>query len=368
MVNNKVFDVFRVSDAVSRLINDLVIDLPSPKNISYFWNYGSLLGLFFGVQIVTGIFLSFSYVSNVALAFSSVDLITRDVFFGFFVRVLHSNGATFFFLFLYLHMFRGVYYRSYRYRSVWLVGSLIFLMSMAIAFLGYVLPWGQMSFWGATVITSLFSAIPYVGENIVVWLWGGFSVSFPTLVRFFSLHFMLPLVMVVLVVFHIFFLHQTGSNNPLGVSSVNNKIKFNPYFSFQDSMGFVVVLIGFSLVSFGFPYVFMDSENFIEANVLVTPPHIQPEWYFLPAYTILRSIPNKLGGVVALVMFVVVFFLLPVFGGLTNFGQRLQVLVFFLWVGVFILLLWLGACSVVYPYVSLGRISSFAYFFLFIFF
>nr|UHA56288.1 cytochrome b [Diversibipalium multilineatum] len=363
------FFVFRINDSVGRLVNDLIIDLPSPKNISFFWNFGSLLGLFVGIQIISGLFLSFSYVSSVDLAFSSVDLIIRDVYCGFFIRSLHSNGATFFFACLYIHIFRGMYNQSYNYEKVWLIGCWIFVISMAIAFLGYVLPWGQMSFWGATVITNLFSAIPYVGNNIVIWLWGGFSVSFPTLVRFFSLHFLLPFIMIFFVVIHIFFLHETGSNNPLGISSSNQKIPFHPYFSFQDIIGFLSVSILFSLVCFGYPYYFLDCENFLEANVLVTPPHIQPEWYFLPAYTILRAIPNKLGGVIALVMFVVVYFLLPFFSFRNIFGNGIIFrLVFFFWIFNFFLLMWLGACSVVYPYILVSRISAFVYFFFFFFF
>nr|UHA56285.1 cytochrome b [Bipalium vagum] len=368
MLNNQNFFVFRIHDSVGRLLNGLVIDLPSPKNISFFWNFGSLLGLFLGIQIVSGLFLSFSYVSSVELAFSSVDLLIRDVFFGFFVRSIHSNGATFFFFCLYVHMFRGLYYSSYLYQKVWLIGCLIFVISMAVAFLGYVLPWGQMSFWGATVITNLFSAIPYVGNEVVVWLWGGFSVSFPTLVRFFSLHFLLPFLIAFLVIFHVFFLHESGSNNPLGLYSGSNKISFHPYFSFQDMIGFLFFLIIFSLVCFGFPFFFLDCENFLEANVLVTPPHIQPEWYFLPAYTILRAIPNKLGGVVALVMFIAMFFFVSFFGLRENLNNNFFRFLFFFWVFNFILLMWLGACSVVYPYILVGRICSFLYFVIFLFF
>nr|YP_010736721.1 cytochrome b [Bipalium admarginatum]WEM34736.1 cytochrome b [Bipalium admarginatum] len=363
------FFVFRINDSVGRLINDLVIDLPSPKNISFFWNFGSLLGLFLGVQIVSGLFLSFSYVSSIELAFSSVDLLVRDVFFGFFIRSLHSNGATFFFCCLYIHIFRGLYYKSYLFNKVWLVGCIIFVLSMAVAFLGYVLPWGQMSFWGATVITNLFSAVPYIGNDIVIWLWGGFSVSFPTLVRFFSLHFLLPFVIAFFVVFHIFFLHETGSNNPLGIDSSLSKINFHPYFSFQDAIGFIFIIIIFSCICFGFPFLFLDSENFIEANVLVTPPHIQPEWYFLPAYTILRAVPNKLGGVLALVMFVLVYFFIPVFSMREFIGSSVFFrIMFFFWIFNFFLLMWLGACSVVYPYIGLGRVCSFIYFFIFFFF
>nr|UHA56321.1 cytochrome b [Humbertium sp. MNHN JL090] len=363
------FFVFRINDSIGRLVNGLIIDLPSPKNISFFWNLGSLLGLFLGVQIISGLFLSFSYVSSVEFAFSSVDLIYRDVYLGFFIRSIHSNGATFFFLCLYIHMFRGIYYSSYSYVKVWIIGCFIFVVSMAVAFLGYVLPWGQMSFWGATVITNLFSAIPYVGEDVVVWLWGGFSVSFPTLIRFFSLHFLLPFVIAFFVVFHVFFLHETGSNNPLGINSNNTKISFHPYFSYQDLIGFFFTLTIFSFICFGFPFFFLDCENFLEANVLVTPPHIQPEWYFLPAYTILRSIPNKLGGVLALLMFVVVFFLIPWLSFRDFVGNGLIFrFFFFVWILNFVLLMWLGACSVVYPYIFIGRICSFVYFFLFFFF
>nr|UKA77703.1 cytochrome b [Parakontikia ventrolineata] len=365
LINN-----FRLENSIGRLYGGLLVDLPSPKNISLYWNYGSLLGIFLVLQIVTGLFLSFSFISSVDLAFYSVDSIMRDVFSGSFFRLLHSNGATFFFFFLYVHMFRGIYYSTYIiFREVWLVGCLIFVICMAIAFFGYVLPWGNMSFWGATVITNLFSAIPYVGNSIVVWLWGGFSVSLPTLVRFFSFHFICPFILLFLVIIHIFFLHETGSNNPLGLNSNLNKISFHPYFSLNDLFVLLVYIFLYLFISFGFPYIFMDVENFFEANSLVTPVHIQPEWYFLSAYAVLRAVPNKLGGVVALVMFIVIYFLLPFFGSksCSSFSHVYQFL-FFFWVINFIILMYLGACSVEYPYLFISRVSFFLYFFVLFFF
>nr|YP_011013898.1 cytochrome b [Arthurdendyus triangulatus]WPY71421.1 cytochrome b [Arthurdendyus triangulatus] len=361
---------FRLDYWLGRVVGGLMVDLPSPKNISIFWNYGSLLGLFLVIQILTGVFLSFSYIDSVDLAFGSVDLIMRDVFLGSFVRLLHSNGATFFFFFLYVHMFRGLYFSTYLlFRGVWLVGCIIFVLSMAVAFFGYVLPWGNMSFWGATVITNLFSAIPYFGGDVVIWLWGGFSVSFPTLVRFFSFHFVFPFIILFFVIIHIFLLHETGSNNPLGLSSCNNKVSFHPYFSFNDLFVFFFYVFLFLVFSFGFPYLFMDVENFVEANALVTPVHIQPEWYFLAAYAVLRSIPNKLGGVLALVFFIAIYFLIPFFGskGCTSFSYFFQIL-FFFWVFNFIILTWLGACSVEVPFLVLSRFSFLAYFLVFLFF
>nr|YP_010565476.1 cytochrome b [Parakontikia atrata]UZA66418.1 cytochrome b [Parakontikia atrata] len=361
---------FRLENNIGRLYGGLIVDLPSPKNINLFWNYGSLLGIFLFIQILTGLFLSFSFVSSVDLAFFSVDSIMRDVFSGSFFRLLHSNGATFFFIFLYVHMFRGIYYSTYIiFQKVWLVGCVIFVLCMAIAFFGYVLPWGNMSFWGATVITNLFSAIPYVGDSIVIWLWGGFSVSFPTLVRFFSFHFICPFILLFLVIIHIFFLHETGSNNPLGLNSNNNKISFHPYFSLNDLFVLSIYIFLFFLASFGFPYLFMDVENFFEANSLVTPLHIQPEWYFLPAYAVLRAVPNKLGGVISLAMFIIIYFLLPFYGSkncssLNYFYQFL----FFFWVINFFLLMYLGACSVEYPYLLMSRVCFFIYFFILLFF
>jgi len=359
----------RLMHSILKIIKGVVIDLPRPKKIKGLWKFGSLLGLFLGVQLVTGIFLSFRYIRSVESAYGSVDLLMRDVLLGSFVRIFHSKGATFFFLFLYIHMFRGIYYYSYRYREVWLIGCVIFVLSMAVAFLGYVLPWGQMSFWGATVITNLFSAIPYVGKNIVIWLWGGFSISFPTLIRFFSFHFVIPFVLVFFIVLHIFFLHETGRKNPLGLNRKNVKIFFKPYFSINDFMGFMMVICLFIIMRFGFPYLFMDVENFIEAKFLVTPVHIQPEWYFLAAYAILRSIPKKLGGVLALVMFILMFFLLPfVRLRISILWKYLFQFLFFVWVLNFIILLWIGARSVEVPYILIGRISCFIYFFLFLFF
>merc|ERR1712062_305285 len=267
-----------------------------------------------GVQIVRGLFLAIHYSCDISIAFESVNHINRDVNFGWALRIVHANGARFFFICLYIHVGRGIYYGSYNYKSVWVIGVLILLMVIATAFLGYVLPWGQISFWGATAITNLFSAIPIIGTEVVNWMWGGFAVGNPTLSRFYSLHFLLPFLISATRVIHILFLHQTGSSNPLGVNSNYDKLPFHQYYSIKDMIGFMLVFILFRYICFFNPWLLGDPENFISANPLVTPVHIQPEWYFLFAYAILRSIPNKLGGVVALAASVIILYILPFYG------------------------------------------------------
>nr|YP_009370140.1 cytochrome b [Orcula dolium]AIR76267.1 cytochrome b [Orcula dolium] len=340
--------------------------LPSPMNISVWWSGGSILGMLLGVQLITGLFLSMHYASDILISFDSVIHIMRDVPSGWMFRLLHSNGASFFFIFLYLHLGRGLYYQSYLTQSkTWSAGVSIFLLSMATAFLGYVLPWGQMSFWGATVITNLLSAIPYWGSYLVEWVWGGFSVGQATLNRFFSLHFILPFVIAMLVLAHLIFLHEKGSTNPLGHNYHINKIPFHPYFTYKDVVGFMFVLLCLIGVSAYFPYSMSDPENFIFANPMVTPTHIQPEWYFLFAYAILRSIPSKLGGVIALVMSIIILYFLPV--GLANmnvpssFNITYQV-VFWVLVTDFALLTWLGACPIEDPYLGLAQPLTVLYF------
>jgi ubiquinol-cytochrome c reductase cytochrome b subunit len=287
----------------------------APKNLSYWWNFGSLAGLCLVIQIVTGIVLVMHYTPHVDLAFASVEHIMRDVNYGWLIRYMHANGASFFFIAVYIHIFRGLYFGSYKSprEVLWFLGIIILLLMMATAFMGYVLPWGQMSFWGATVITNLFSAIPVVGESIVTWLWGGFAVDNPTLNRFFSLHYLLPFVLVGVVVLHILALHQHGSNNPLGIDAKGpqDKIPFHPYYTAKDAFGVAVFLVLFSLVLFYAPNMFGEPDNYIEANPLVTPAHIVPEWYFLPFYAILRSIPDKLLGVLAMFAAIGILFLLP---------------------------------------------------------
>ena len=293
------------------MINGSLIDLPSPSRIRYFWNFGSLLGIFLFRQIVRGLFLSLHFTGDLNLSFYRIIHIIRDVNYGWIVRVVHANGARLFFIFIYIHIGRGLYYGSYRFRKVWLRGVTILLLSIATAFLGYVLPWGQMSFWAATVITNLLSAVPYVGVLLVEWVWGGFAVGNPTLTRFFAFHFILPFVILFIVILHLLFLHEVGSGNPIGLRRNSDKVVFHPYFRIKDVYGLMIVFIFYIFICFELPYIFMDVENFILSNPIVTPTHIQPEWYFLFAYTILRSIPRKIGGVIALVISVIILYLLP---------------------------------------------------------
>nr|UYR22038.1 cytochrome b [Carcinus maenas] len=358
----------RKSHPLFKIINGSLIDMPLPANISTFWNFGSLLGLCLVIQIATGLFLAMHYTANIDLAFSSVAHICRDVNYGWILRTMHANGASFFFICLYAHIGRGIYYGSYMIFHAWMVGVAILFMVMATAFLGYVLPWGQMSFWGATVITNLFSAIPYVGTELVQWIWGGFSVDNATLTRFFTFHFALPFIIAAATLVHILFLHQSGANNPLGVSSNLDKVPFHPYFTFKDVVGFIVLISLLLLLSLLNPYLLGDPDNFITANPLVTPAHIQPEWYFLFAYAILRSIPNKLGGVIALVASVAILVILPFthvakFRSLTFYP--LSQFMFWVLVSVLLLLTWIGARPVEDPFVITGQILTGVYFSLF---
>lgn len=351
--------------SVVKNVKDILYDLPSPKNISYWWGFGSLLGLFLVIQIATGLFLAVHYVSDLKVSFQSVDSITREVGFGWIIRAIHANGASAYFLFLYLHIGRGVYYGSYLFNHTWNTGVLILFLSMAAAFLGYVLPWGQMSYWGATVITKFFSTVPYVGSDLVQWIWGGFAVGYPTLTRFFALHFIVPFLILGLVIVHIIFLHDSGSNNPLGLISKGDKIPFHPYFSIKDIFGYSIVILRFLGVVVYSPDFFTDPENYIEAKALVTPVHIQPEWYFLPAYAILRSIPNKLGGVIALVLRVAILFILPIIFCSDKRGRSYSIIhqsCFWLWVGRILVLLWIGSRPVEDPYVTIGQFGTIVYF------
>nr|YP_009254371.1 cytochrome b [Caridina cf. nilotica HMG-2016]ANC75344.1 cytochrome b [Caridina cf. nilotica HMG-2016] len=355
----------RKSHPLFKIANDALVDLPTPANISILWNFGSLLGLCLIIQIATGLFLAMHYTAHIDLAFSSVAHICRDVNYGWLLRTLHANGASFFFICLYMHIGRGIYYGSFMYMHTWMVGVVILFLTMATAFLGYVLPWGQMSFWGATVITNLFSAIPYIGTDLVQWIWGGFAVDNATLTRFFTFHFLFPFAVAAATMVHILFLHQTGSNNPLGVSSQVDKIPFHPYFSFKDIVGFVVMLMALVMITLLNPYLLGDPDNFIPANPLVTPAHIQPEWYFLFAYAILRSIPNKLGGVIALAASVAILFILPFthkakFRSLTFYP--LNQIMFWVLVSTVVLLTWIGARPVEDPYILTGQILTVVYF------
>nr|AOY39160.1 cytochrome b [Meropathus sp. BMNH 675618] len=347
------------------MINNSLIDLPSPSNISAWWNFGSLLGLCLMIQIITGLFLAMHYTADINMAFNSIMHICRDVNYGWLIRTLHANGASFFFICIYIHIGRGLYYNSYNLTMTWTMGVMILFIVMATAFLGYVLPWGQMSFWGATVITNLLSAIPYLGMTIVQWLWGGFAVDNATLTRFFTLHFLLPFIILALVMIHLLFLHQTGSNNPLGTNSNIDKIPFHPYFSFKDLFGFFMMLTMLLMLTLINPYMLGDPDNFIPANPLVTPIHIQPEWYFLFAYAILRSIPNKLGGVIALVMSIAILLFMPLINNkkmLSNQFYPINKIMFWNLLTVIILLTWIGARPVEDPYIFLGQMLTLIYF------
>ena len=360
----------RKSHPLLKIITGAVVDLPSPSNLSIWWNFGSLLGLCLGIQILTGLFLAIHYTGDVRCAFDSVVHITRDVNYGWFLRAIHANGASFFFICIYCHIGRGLYYGSYLFTPTWGTGIVILLLTIGTAFLGYVLPWGQMSFWGATVITNLVSAVPYVGKIIVEWIWGGFAVDNATLSRFYALHFLLPFTILALVVLHLLFLHETGSNNPLGLNSDGDKVPFHLYYTRKDLVGFVILLFLLVLIVLFSPQIITDPENFIPANPLVTPVHIQPEWYFLFAYAILRSIPNKLGGVVALLASILILGLLPFLYTRKLRGfmfYPLNQVYFWFFVGIFLILTWIGACPVEDPFIFYGQsftVLYFSYFFI----
>ena len=355
----------RIRHPLFKIINNALVDLPAPMNISSWWNFGSLLGLCLITQIVTGLFLAIHYTADIQLAFDSVNHICRDVNYGWLLRTIHANGASFFFICIYLHIGRGIYFKSYIYIYTWIVGVILLFLTIGTAFIGYVLPWGQISFWGATVITNLLSAIPYLGNSLVQWLWGGFAVDNATLTRFFTFHFLLPFIISAITIIHLLFLHQTGSNNPLGINRNTRKIPFHPYFSFKDIVGFLIIIIALILLCLWNPYLLGDPDNFIPANPLVTPVHIQPEWYFLFAYAILRSIPNKLGGVIALVISIAILFSLP-FTHKSNFRSLkfypLNKILFWNFVRIVVLLTWIGARPVEDPYIITGQILTIIYF------
>nr|AMP43714.1 cytochrome b [Dialysis sp. KW-2016] len=355
----------RLKNPLLKIMNNALIDLPAPLNISSWWNFGSMLGLCLMLQVMTGMFLAMHYTPDITMAFNSIIHICRDVNYGWLLRTLHANGASFFFICIYLHIGRGIYYMSYMYKNTWMIGVIMLFSIMGTAFMGYVLPWGQMSFWGATVITNLMSAIPYLGMTMVQWLWGGFAVDNATLTRFFTFHFLLPFIVMALTAIHLLFLHQTGSNNPLGINSNIDKIPFHPYFSFKDIAGFIIILMALIFLTLSNPYILGDPDNFIPANPLVTPIHIQPEWYFLFAYAILRSIPNKLGGVIALVLSIAILMILP-FYQLKNFlGNQfypINQIMFWIMVSTIILLTWIGARPVEEPYIIIGQVLTIMYF------
>nr|UHM42404.1 cytochrome b [Alouatta discolor] len=355
----------RKTHPLAKIINNSFIDLPTPSNISAWWNFGSLLGICLIIQITTGLFLAMHYTPDTSTAFSSVTHITRDVNYGWMIRYLHANGASMFFICLFLHIGRGLYYGSFLFLKTWNVGIILLLTTMATAFMGYVLPWGQMSFWGATVITNLLSAIPYIGSDLVQWIWGGFSVDKATLTRFFTFHFILPFIIAALATIHLLFLHETGSSNPSGMTSDLDKITFHPYYTTKDIQGLIILLLCLMSLTLLSPDLLTDPDNYTLANPLNTPPHIKPEWYFLFAYAILRSIPNKLGGVLALMLSILILMIIPtlhlskqqsmVFRPLTQF-------LFWTLVADLFTLTWIGGQPVEYPFITIGQTASIMYF------
>jgi ubiquinol-cytochrome c reductase cytochrome b subunit len=354
-------------DALLSFIDSHIINYPTPINLNYFWSFGSAAGICLVIQILTGIFLAMHYCPHVDFAFNSVEHIMTDVRYGWLLRYVHANGASMFFIVVYCHIFRGLYYGSYIYPRgrLWASGVIIFLLMMATAFMGYVLPWGQMSFWGATVITNLFSAIPYVGQSIVEWLWGGFSVGNATLNRFFSLHYLMPFVIAGLVIVHLALLHRVGSNNPLGINTNVETISFYPYFFVKDLFAFFILALLFSFFVFFYPNALGHSDNYIPANPLSTPAHIVPEWYFLPFYAILRSIPDKLGGVVAMVSAILVLLALPIINTSKVRSSKFRPifgLAYWFLVSDFLILGWIGQKPVESPYIEIGMGATIFYF------
>jgi ubiquinol-cytochrome c reductase cytochrome b subunit len=356
-----------------KMVQHELYEYPTPRNLSYWWNFGSLAGIMLVVMIVTGIVLAMHYAPNSATAFDSVERIMRDVNYGWLLRYIHMNGASLFFVVVYIHLFRGLYYGSYKYprELLWMLGVVILLLMMATAFMGYVLPWGQMSYWGATVITNLFSAIPVVGSKIVTLLWGGYTVGNPTLNRFFSLHYLLPFVIVAVVGLHLIALHTHGSNNPLGIDhkGPGDSIPFHPYYTIKDSFGLAVFLLIFAILVFYAPNLLGDPQNYIPANPLQTPPDIVPEWYFLPFYAILRSVPSKLFGVLMMFSSILVLFVVPWLDTSPVRSAKFRPVykkIFWLLLASVLVLGYVGAHPPEGVYVIEGRIAAFYYFFHFL--
>nr|Q8W9F9.1 RecName: Full=Cytochrome b; AltName: Full=Complex III subunit 3; AltName: Full=Complex III subunit III; AltName: Full=Cytochrome b-c1 complex subunit 3; AltName: Full=Ubiquinol-cytochrome-c reductase complex cytochrome b subunit [Massoutiera mzabi]CAC80528.1 cytochrome b [Massoutiera mzabi] len=355
----------RKTHPLMKIINHTFIDLPAPSNFSAWWNFGSLLGICLILQIITGLFLAMHYTADTESAFSSVTHICRDVNYGWMIRYMHANGASMFFICLFIHIGRGMYYGSYLFLETWNIGVILLFTTMATAFMGYVLPWGQMSFWGATVITNLLSAIPYIGTDLVQWIWGGFSVDKATLTRFFAFHFILPFIIMALAAVHLLFLHEKGSNNPTGIDSDSDKIPFHPYYTMKDIMGFLTMFLALLTLVLFYPDALGDPDNYTPANPLVTPPHIKPEWYFLFAYAILRSIPNKLGGVVALMLSILILIFLPMMHTSKQRGMMFRPLsqcMFWILVANLLTLTWIGGQPVEPPFIMIGQLASLSYF------
>jgi len=352
---------------VMQLANDHLIDYPTPSNLNYAWNFGFLSAICLGIQILTGVALAMHYTPHIDLAFLSVEHIMRDVNYGWLLRYVHANGASMFFIVVYIHVARGLYYGSYTHprELVWCLGVIIIILMMATAFMGYVLPWGQMSFWGATVITNLFSAVPVVGTKIVYWLWGGFSVDNATLNRFFSLHYLFPFLIAAFAVLHIAALHQDGSSNPLGITSAVDKIGLYPYYILKDLLGLVAFVIVFSLFVFYSPNALGHPDNYIPADPMVTPEHIVPEWYFLPFYAILRAIPNKLLGVIGLVFGLVALLFLPFINTSkirSAYFRPIYRQLYWFFIADCFILGWVGGKTPESPYVEISQIATIYYF------
>nr|AMR97515.1 cytochrome b [Iberobaenia minuta] len=347
-----------------QLINNSLINLPTPSNISTWWNMGSILGMSMMIQTLTGIFLAMQFSSYSELTFFNLINSSRNINNMWIIRTIHTNGASLLFIFMYMHIGRSLYFGSYMNKNTWKSGIIMLMMMMMTAFLGYVLPWGQMSFWGATVITNLLSTMPYIGKEITQWMWGGFAVNNYTLTRFFTLHFLMPFIIMALMMIHLMFLHESGSNNPLGTNSNIDKIPFHPLFTFKDMLGFTLTLMLLSSMILLNPYLTMDSENFLPANPLSTPNHIKPEWYFLFAYAILRSIPNKLGGVLAMAMSMMMLFMVTLNKKQmqSNKFYPLNKIIFWTFLSTTIMLTWLGGQTIKFPYTEASKLMTIMYF------
>jgi len=353
-------------NSLVQIFNYFLVDLATPRNLLWFWNFGFILGISIVIQVIRGFLLSLYYNDSVSYAFYSVTYLMLEVENGYEFRFIHSSGASLLFFLIFIHIGRRIWFKSYYILEVWESGAVIFLLLILVSFLGYVLPWGQISFWAATVITNLLYVIPYVGGQLLEWVWGGFRVGGPTLSRFFILHYIIPFLILVLSLVHLIFLHLDGSRNSLGVRTINDKVEFHWYYSVKDIISFLLLIILFSLIILLIPFIFIDSENFLFVDIIKTPEHIKPEWYFLFAYRILRSVPNKLGGVIGLVIRIVVLILLPFiskqfykFNDIIN-----QYLVVFHYL-IFIILTWLGGCVVEWPYRRLGGLIRVLYFIIF---
>lgn len=352
----------RKDEKIFHIINNSLWDLPSPSTITYFWNFGSTLGICLVVQVLTGLLLTLHYTSYAEESFSSIVEIMREVWSGWVIRFIHINGASVFFFFIYLHLFRGIFYVRAVHEKVWARGVTIIILLIAISFLGYVLPWGQISYWAVAVITNLFSVIPIVGSEVVQWVWGGFSVRSPTLTRFYSFHFLFPFILMFLTIIHLVFLHKEGSRNRLGINRNMDKIQFHPYFTVKDTVFIILIMVASIMISFFIPYALGDAVNNVPANAMQTPVHIQPEWYFLPSYAILRSLPRKTAGVLALLLSVTIFYIIPIFK--MKFSRKFRsyrTIIFWTIIAFFLFLIKIGALPAEEPYVEIRKWGAMVY-------